>query len=680
MHRGTNYKRFSYPDGGSLIVNEDDIVSFGAAPYSGTYSGLYGDHMAKRNTNNCNDSGPTDDFMDEIFLSVQRCAQTSMIEALIEYTSIWKCFRVINADGVKWQDAKKCYSQRSLCMTVYAADAMKMCQICFQGGDHLGQSYLFNKTLCRTCHMNRKWQNCYDGALVHVAAANGNLPILRKLIQHKEFDVNMLDGHRQTALHCTARTGQLEAAQLLIQAKISVNARRDRKHGRERQLDFRRPPDGFTALSLAVLRKDTKMIALLIANGADVSIAMESNRDSKGIIQYLAEANEVGTLELLFKNGATFLPKPPEKSSARPIPPDVYHPPTWRARLAKIGLDSTGQNKRTNTAEPEVCGLGAQENLEVDNVKRHKGPSLDTKLVEMMTSIVVDAGAFDAAKYLFGVLGLDAEEELLLKNRLLFNSALRFDLLPPRGKDFAPVIKFLIENGADVCFTSVINSGNTPLHIAHSRMVPMLIAACHVKNDAGLDALYYAIAEQSHQKIFALICAEGATFATRELCLGRNCLHLSLQRTDKSLEIVKLMIVSCTSPMFAQLDPDGLTPLELAKKINFTEASAALCSEMYTIETLHVKRQDATQSPIPRYFSRTVRELMYGKVSAALQDTKDGEEIEEECPMCYEKYIAGIDSVMRLACGHEFHERCLLSWLATGNTCPYCRANVMKKV
>ena len=45
---------------------------------------------------------------------------------------------------------------------------------------------------------------------------------------------------------------------------------------------------------------------------------------------------------------------------------------------------------------------------------------------------------------------------------------------------------------------------------------------------------------------------------------------------------------------------------------------------------------------------------------------------ERGCVICQEQYKVG-DKVIRLPCGHIFHEECALQWLQKHNTCPYCR-------
>mmetsp|Transcript_34696 Transcript_34696/g.65979 ORF Transcript_34696/g.65979 Transcript_34696/m.65979 type:complete len:475 (-) Transcript_34696:39-1463(-) len=42
------------------------------------------------------------------------------------------------------------------------------------------------------------------------------------------------------------------------------------------------------------------------------------------------------------------------------------------------------------------------------------------------------------------------------------------------------------------------------------------------------------------------------------------------------------------------------------------------------------------------------------------------------CPVCTDSFVAG-ETIVRLECGHVFHESCALAWLTKHNTCPFCR-------
>ncbi|AQK53538.1 Putative RING zinc finger domain superfamily protein [Zea mays] len=47
-----------------------------------------------------------------------------------------------------------------------------------------------------------------------------------------------------------------------------------------------------------------------------------------------------------------------------------------------------------------------------------------------------------------------------------------------------------------------------------------------------------------------------------------------------------------------------------------------------------------------------------------------------ECAICYNEYLVGGATSVKLLCGHTFHRRCMDRWTAVNRTCPYCRAPV----
>jgi len=50
-------------------------------------------------------------------------------------------------------------------------------------------------------------------------------------------------------------------------------------------------------------------------------------------------------------------------------------------------------------------------------------------------------------------------------------------------------------------------------------------------------------------------------------------------------------------------------------------------------------------------------------------------ERQESCAVCVECMLTG-QRLSRLPCGHEFHARCLLTWLQRADTCPTCRSKL----
>ena len=53
------------------------------------------------------------------------------------------------------------------------------------------------------------------------------------------------------------------------------------------------------------------------------------------------------------------------------------------------------------------------------------------------------------------------------------------------------------------------------------------------------------------------------------------------------------------------------------------------------------------------------------------------EEVSRECSICQEVY-EDRTRIARLKCSHEFHKKCVQRWLYANDSCPLCRADVIK--
>lgn len=64
---------------------------------------------------------------------------------------------------------------------------------------------------------------------------------------------------------------------------------------------------------------------------------------------------------------------------------------------------------------------------------------------------------------------------------------------------------------------------------------------------------------------------------------------------------------------------------------------------------------------------------------SSIMELRQGRELVVEkttskrCPICWEGYLEGKSSVIRMQCSHEFHDKCIIEWLLRGNSCPMCR-------
>ena len=45
------------------------------------------------------------------------------------------------------------------------------------------------------------------------------------------------------------------------------------------------------------------------------------------------------------------------------------------------------------------------------------------------------------------------------------------------------------------------------------------------------------------------------------------------------------------------------------------------------------------------------------------------------CAICMESYVEG-ERILVMPCAHQFHKKCVRTWLGISKTCPTCRADV----
>jgi len=56
---------------------------------------------------------------------------------------------------------------------------------------------------------------------------------------------------------------------------------------------------------------------------------------------------------------------------------------------------------------------------------------------------------------------------------------------------------------------------------------------------------------------------------------------------------------------------------------------------------------------------------------------KDLEKEDDKCVICLTDYQDSDEKIIRLNCGHHFHQDCNKEWLKDHSTCPYCKKNVV---
>ncbi len=139
-----------------------------------------------------------------------------------------------------------------------------------------------DKALLRWLNVRSKIRNIrvYDASLLHLAAGNNNVEIVRMLIK-TGVDVNVKDKSDQTPLHYAVGKNNREIAGLLIKAGADVNA--GDRSGRT-PLFFAIPYGSSSSLY------HKEMVALLLKNGADPNAKEGRDKDHKTALHELSEA------------------------------------------------------------------------------------------------------------------------------------------------------------------------------------------------------------------------------------------------------------------------------------------------------------------------------------------------------------------------------------------------------
>ncbi|HIJ72311.1 MAG TPA: amidohydrolase family protein [Planctomycetes bacterium] len=305
---------------------------------------------------------------------------------------------------------------------------------------------------------------------IHKAADAGDLAKVKAFIQ-KGVDVNTkVNGC--TPLHCAARYGHKEVAQLLIAKGADVDAKDTR---------------GRTPVDLAINRGRKEMAKLLLSKGADASMhtaayigdlqrvekfidgsANVDAKDQKGqtALHYAAKAGEIQVAELLIANGANVN----AGDDWTPLQEAAYQSREIVALLLANGAD----------------------------IKTGKWPALHCAL---------DAERFDIVDLLLAK-GADANitDD---KGRTPLHIAAWYV-----ARCYPKIVELLISNGADI--NAKDNNGKTALLYAiengYTEIVELLIAKganINTSDRACRTALWYA-QDKSYTKIAELLLKHGA--------------------------------------------------------------------------------------------------------------------------------------------------------------------------
>ncbi|XP_022134542.1 RING-H2 finger protein ATL74 [Momordica charantia] len=115
-----------------------------------------------------------------------------------------------------------------------------------------------------------------------------------------------------------------------------------------------------------------------------------------------------------------------------------------------------------------------------------------------------------------------------------------------------------------------------------------------------------------------------------------------------------------------------LCALICALGLNSIVRCALRCSRRFAFETAGGTSTRLAATGLKKSALRQIPVAVYGSES--------GLEIREtDCPICLGDFIAGEKIKVLPKCNHEFHVRCIDTWLASHSSCPTCRQSLLEQ-
>ena len=392
-----------------------------------------------------------------------------------------------------------------------------------------------------------------------LAAEVGNTDMLRLLLEvGANADSPNADG--QTALQAVARTGKVDAAQVLLDHHAAVDARE--KWG------------GQTALMWASARRHPEMMQLLVARGADVnarSLDRDYQRhvtaegrpkslDSGGLtpLLYAARENCTACVDVLLKNKADIdLPDP---DGVSPLLLAIMNA-NWDLAKQLIAAGADVNQWDIYGEAPLLTAVDLRNR--VDGGRASIDPTNTTKGMAIV-NLLLERGADPNMQLLFKPANVRGGGTTFTRGATpLIRAATNGDL---------EAVKILLAHGADA--TVYMADRQTPIHaaIAGRAAEPQALELIKVLQKAGTDVNVIALVNHPEE------------------IRGGTALHYAVRKRYK--EVIKLL-ASYGIDMDA-VDQDGLTALDYTQSRGFMPFMA-LQTPLYKDEAALLRELGATR-------------------------------------------------------------------------------------
>jgi len=364
---------------------------------------------------------------------------------------------------------------------------------------------------------------------IHDAAKNGDVAKVKALIEANPDLVFSKDenDYDSTALHCAARNGHKDVAELLLTNKADINAKNK---------------EGVTPLFMAAGAGRKDLVELLLANKAEVN---SKAIDGEMPLHAAAAEGYKDVVELLLAN----------KADANAKDNAGHTPLDWAAH--KGHGDVVELLRQHGSLDPNVI-RDSTLNGDLKKVKViiKENPDLVFRQDDNGDTPLIWAALRDHK---------DVAEFLLASSAKVnaTNNAGETPLHLAAGKGYKDVVELLLAHRAEVNFRD--SHGHTPLELAaadgYKDVVELLLANkadVNAKNNAGATPLHFAV-KNGQKDVVGLLLASGADINVRDN-YGQTPLHIAAAKGYK--DVADFLMANKAE--VNSKDNNGQTPLHYA--------------------------------------------------------------------------------------------------------------------